>query len=398
MSNHIKDIRIKKILIANILFRWWTLVSQIFLNIFLFKNTNDIWLVALFNIILLTTQLFSFTYFAKIVKFGYRNITHVVWLIGLCLVYSSLIILWASIVDYYILLAIWIWFFSWIYWIWYNNNEFDLTSIANRWNFQWLKKSLKTLISIIIPSLIWTVIWLDYLWYGYQFSFFIWIIFFLLSAFVWIIDIEYKKNTKYCLKNAIKKVIKNKNLIKVVSNFSLLGFALSNPLIEVVLPLLLFSYWIKEMNLWFLISSFAFLTVIVSYLFWRFVHYKKYKLAYIFSWIFYIMSVFILLFFPSYWYMILFASILNLLFSFMDIPQSVFSANVFHEVKWYEEIKSEYMVIREWPLMAWRILSFVCIYFIWSFEILWIQILFWIMALIIFISTYLFSSLTLKHD
>jgi YQGE family putative transporter len=398
MTNHIKDISIKKILIANILFRWWTLVSQIFLNIFLFKNTNDIWLVALFNIILLTTQLFSFTYFAKIVKFGYRNITHVVWLIGLCLVYSSLIILWASIVDYYILLAIWIWFFSWIYWIWYNNNEFDLTSIANRWNFQWLKKSLKTLISIIIPSLIWTVIWLDYLWYGYQFSFFIWIIFFLLSAFVWIIDIEYKKNTKYCLKNAIKKVIKNKNLIKVVSNFSLLGFALSNPLIEVVLPLLLFSYWIKEMNLWFLISSFAFLTVIVSYLFWRFVHYKKYKLAYIFSWIFYIMSVFILLFFPSYWYMILFASILNLLFSFMDIPQSVFSANVFHEVKWYEEIKSEYMVIREWPLMAWRILSFVCIYFIWSFEILWIQILFWIMALIIFISTYLFSSLTLKHD
>gem|GEM_PF-3260733 len=47
---------------------------------------------------------------------------------------------------------------------------------------------------------------------------------------------------------------------------------------------------------------------------------------------FYIISVFILLFFPTYWYMILFASIMNLLFSFMDIPQSVFSANIFHEI------------------------------------------------------------------
>jgi hypothetical protein len=150
------------------------------------------------------------------------------------------------------------------------------------------------------------------------------------------------------------------------------------------------------MNLWFLVSFFAFLTVIISYLFWKFVNYKNYKLSYMWSGAFYIFSVWVLLFSPTYWYVILFASILNLLFTFMDIPQSVYSANVFHEVEGYQGIKSEYMVIREWPLMIWRILSFTCIYFIGNFEVLWVQILFWAMAFIILVSTYLFSSIKLK--
>jgi YQGE family putative transporter len=398
MNNFINDNRTKKLLISNILFKSGTLVSQIFLNIFLFKNTNDISLVALFNIILLSFQLLSFTFFARIVKFWHRNLTHIISLLWLSLIYLSLVLLWESIVDNYILLAMWIWFLEWMYWIGYNNNEFDLTSIKNRWNFQWLKKSLRDLTAIIIPSLIWTIIWLDYLWYGYGISFWIWAILFLLSAFIWIIKIEYTTSTKYCMKNAIKKVRTNKSLVKIVSNFSLLWFSLSSPLIETILPLLLFSYWISEMNLWFLVSLFALVTVISSYLFWKFVHYKNYKVTYIISWTLYIISVFILLFFPTYWYVIVFASILKLLSTFIAIPQNVFSSNVFHDIKWYEEIKSEYMVIREWPLNIWIILSFTCIYFIWSFEVLWIKILFWLMAIIMFISTYLFSSIKIKHN
>jgi len=398
MNNKLQDKRTKKLLISNILFRSATLVSQIFLNIFLFKSTNDISLVALFNITLMGMQVSSFTFFARIVKFWYRNTTHIVSLIWLSVVYLSLVLLWEGIVSYYLLLAVWIGFFSWMYWIWYNSNEFDLTNIANRWNFQWLKKSLKTLTAIIIPSLIWTIIWLNYLWYGYEIAFSIGVVLFLLSAVIWVIKVEYEVNTKYSMKNAIKKVTSNKDLIKVVANFSLLWFALSNPLIEVILPLLLFSYWITEMNLGFFISFFAILTVIVSYLFWKFVHYKGYKKVYISSGIFYFISVLILLFFPTYWYVILFASVLNLLFTFMDIPQSVYGANVFHDIEWYKEIKAEYMVIREVPLMLWRILSFTCIYFIWNFDILWIQILFWVMAWVILVSTYLFGSIKLQHS
>jgi hypothetical protein len=68
-NNNINDNRTKRLLISNILFKSGTLVSQIFLNIFLFKSTNDISLVALFNIILFSFQLLSLTLFARIVKF-----------------------------------------------------------------------------------------------------------------------------------------------------------------------------------------------------------------------------------------------------------------------------------------------------------------------------------------
>jgi len=385
----------KKLLFSNILFRAWTLVSQIFLNIFLFKNTNDIKIIALFNIILLWSQLLSFSFFAKIVKYWYRNLLNIVSLLWLSIVYWFLVYLWNWVVDFYQFLAIWIWFFSWIYWIWYNNNEFDLTTIENRWNYQWLKKSLKTISSIILPSIIWIIIWINYLWFWYQTAFWIWILLFLISVVIWNIDINYiNKNEKYSLFNALKTLLKDKNIIKTIANYSLLWFGLSNPLIETILPVLLFTYWIKEMDLWFLVSTFAIITVIASYLFWKFVEYKNYKMVYWLSWWIYILLVLILILYPSYWFIIWFASILNLLFTFMDVPQNVFSANIFNKLKWFEKIKSEYMVIREWPLMIWRILSFLCIYFIWSFDEIWIKILFWIMAWVIFLSTILFWQIT----
>jgi len=393
MKNWIDNLKTKKLLVSNILFRAWTLVSQIFLNIFLFKNTNDIWIIALFNIILLSSQLLSFTFFARIVKFWYRNLTNAVSLIWLAFTYWFLIYLWESVVDFYQYFAMWIWFFSWIYWIWYNNNEFDLTTIENRWNFQWLKKSLKTISSIILPSIIWIIIWINYFWYGYEIAFWIWIFLFLLSASIWYLKIEYiDKAEKYSLLKAVKLLFSSKNISKTTLNYGLLWFALSNPLIETILPVLLFSYWIKEMDLWFLVSTFAIITVIASFLFWKFVSYKNYKKTYILSWLVYISLVFILIFSPGYWFIIIFASILNLLFTFMDVPQNVFSSNIFNKLKWFEKIKSEYMVIREWPLMIWRILSFVCIYFIWNFEEIWVKILFWILWLVIFMSIFLFNS------
>jgi hypothetical protein len=80
MSNTL-SVSAKKLLVSNILFRSAKLVSHIFLNIFLFKTTNDIQLIALFNIINLAAHLLSFSFFARIVKFAHRNTVHVVSLL-----------------------------------------------------------------------------------------------------------------------------------------------------------------------------------------------------------------------------------------------------------------------------------------------------------------------------
>ena len=396
-SSSVIDTSAKKLLFSNILFRAGTLISQIFLNIYLFKNTNDIQLVALFNIILLIVNLLSMNIFARIVKKGYRNMVHVIALLWLSGVYAAVVLLGDSVSSYYQLLAAGIGLFSGMYWIVYNSNEFDLTHSANRGNYQWLKKSFKTLAAIIVPSIVGSIIWINYLWYGYQSAFILGIILLLVSAYVGVVKVEYREQSRYSIIAALKKLIHSRDLVKININFSMLWFSLSNPLIETVIPLLLFSYGIAEMELGFLVSSFAVLTVITSYLYGKFVRYKHYKRAYIISWCVYVWSVLILVFFPSYWYIVLFSSLLNMLFSFMDIPQSVMSANKFNEVEWHEKIKSEYMAIREWPLIFWRVLAFSCIYFIGSFSQFGIQALFWIMATVIFVSMILFSSIEISE-
>ncbi len=398
MNNKLTDLRLKKLLVSNILLRSANIIAHIFLNIYLFKATNnDIKLVSIFNIIFLSSHLLFFTLFAKIVKFSYRNLLQTISLLGFAFMYLILILLWEEIVKYYTIFAFWAGIFSWIYWIVYDNSEFDLTNIENRSNYEGLKKSLVTLWISIIPSIIWTIIWYNFLWLGYEISFSIWIILFLLSAYFWIIKIDYQKNEKYSLKKAIKKVLKSKNLIKINLNFALFWFSLSIPIIQIILPLLLFNYWVKEAKLWYLISFFSILTIVSSYLFWKFINYKKYKIAYFLSSIFYVLSVFVLFFNTSYSYIVIFSSILNLLYNFVYIPQLVYSANIFQNIKWHEKIKSEYMVIREWPLTLWRILAFVCIFFIWDFDVFSIKIFFWIMAFIIFISSILFVSMDLEE-
>ena len=73
MSNKITDFRTIRILIGNTCVKSGKNVFQIFLNIYIWKETQDIQTVALFNILYLTSHMVFFTLFAPIVKKGYRN-------------------------------------------------------------------------------------------------------------------------------------------------------------------------------------------------------------------------------------------------------------------------------------------------------------------------------------
>lgn len=87
MSYKISDKRAIRILIGNVLLKSGKNVFQIFLNIFIWKQTHDIQVIAMFNLIYLITHMVFFTAFAPIVKRGYRNILHVFSLVGFAGVY-----------------------------------------------------------------------------------------------------------------------------------------------------------------------------------------------------------------------------------------------------------------------------------------------------------------------
>jgi len=397
MTNKLTDYRSINLLISNMSYRTWKIITNIFLNIFLWKVTNDIQVIALYNIAVLIMHIISYTISSYYIKNWFRSLFSIISLIWYIWIYFILIYFWETITNYYIFIGIFVWLFNGMYWSVYNINEFDFTNPKNRWNFQWLKKSIKNIISIVIPALVWILIWINYSNNGYNFAYSLGIIFFIISAIYSINRIDYN-SWKYELSKTLKIIWRNKNLLKFLLNTFLIGFSLSWVLISTILPLILFTQWINEIKLGFLISIFNILSILLSYLFWKFIHYKSYKNIYIISCVFYITLVAILLIFPLPWYVVLFSTLINLLYTFIWIPQSVYGSNILHEIKEYSSIKSEFINIREVCSILWLLMSYICIYTIWDFTIYWIILLFSIMSLFMLISLFLFKSITIKTD
>ena len=132
-----------------------------------------------------------------------------------------------------------------------------------------------------------------------------------------------------------------------------------------------------------------------SYLFWKFVPYSKYKLTIIISWILYSLSLLWFIFFSELKYLVLFTAFLNMVTVFFWIPQKVISTNVIHQIKNYNDIKTEYIVIRELFLAVWWVIGFIIIYFIWSIDKWFVEYIFYIMIFFSVIATYMLSTIKL---
>lgn len=398
MPNKINDNKVLKVIIWSIFFRSWRLVFQIFLNIFIWKNTQDIKQVALFNIIYLTIHFLSFVVFSIPVKKWYRRFLNILSMAWFSFVYLYIVILWGNAMHHLVIIPSLIGLFNWMYWINFHNNQFDLTTFKNRWNFEWIKKSLMIVSSLIVPSLIWFIITLDYMWYGYEISYLVWIVFFLLAILIWTVKIDVINNEKYDLFWVFKKTIKNKDVFRSLYTYSLTWFSFGSSLLDVLIPIILFTYVKEEANVWFLISTFSIITIVASYLFGKFVDYSKYSLMIIITWVSYVLSIFWFITFSDIKYVVLFSAVLNMFSTIFSIPQKVFSDNILHKLKNYKNIRSEYMVIRELFLYIWWIISFIIMYFVWTLEIEHLYYLFILIMIAISIATYFLSKVEMVED
>lgn len=75
-------------------------------------------------------------------------------------------------------------------------------------------------------------------------------------------------------------------------------------------------------------------------------------------------------------YIVIFSALLNAVAVLFSLPQKVISDNVLHQLPDYQNIRSEYMVIREWFMTFGWILSFSAIYFIGSLDMQKVQFIF----------------------
>ena len=398
MDNKLNDIRIVRILLWNLCVKAGKTVFQIFLNIFIWKQTQSIQAVAMFNIIYLSVHTIWYLVFGPIAKKWYRNILHFMSLIWYACVYLWIMYLGTNAVNHLILIPIGIGFFNSMYWITYHNTQFDITHYKNRWKYEWIRRSSRMFASIVIPVVVWFFITFDYMWYGYQMAFSFWALLFFIWAFVGVVDIHVDNKEKYNLLEVTKQCLWNKDVFRSLYTHTLSAFSFSNSVIEVIIPIILFTYLQEEFDLGVLVSIFSIVSMLAMYLFWKFVDYKHYKKA-VFTFGF--TYGFVLLWFIVLWeiqYLVILSALLTSIAALYSLPQKVISDNILHKLKNYKNIRSEYMVLRELFMSIGWIGMYVILYMIDSIERDKIWILFVFMVACVFLSAYQLSKVDISKQ
>jgi len=347
-----------RLLVSNSLFRGWKLIFKIFLNIYLWKETHNLQLLALFNIVFLIAHIFWFIVTSFYVKLWYRKIINTISYFWVILCYLLVIIFLEHIINNIYFIWILFWLFNGSYYVNYNVNQFDLTTFKNRWNFEWIKKVLITTSKIIFPWIIWAIIW----FYNIKLAFLFWILIYIISYFIWNIQIIHKK-WKINFKDFLAKIIKNKKIVYslIWSFFFTLSFSLM--LLDLLIPLLIFDELGTEIKLWFSLSFLSVLSIVIIYLFWRFIDYKHYNKFLIIFTILYIAWLFWITTFDSYSYLLLFSTIILSVISLYELGISVITNNSLHTLKEYNNYKVEFLVFKDLAYILWWITSFLLMYF-----------------------------------
>ncbi|MFK7780033.1 MAG: MFS transporter, partial [Candidatus Gracilibacteria bacterium] len=321
-----------RLLISNTLFRGGKNVFQIFLNIFLWKETGDIQIIALFNIFFFIAHYVGIILNSFFVKYGYRRIIHFLSFFGLIISYLFIIFLGEQVINNIYIVGIIFGFFNGSYYMNYNINQFDLTTFKNRGNFEGIKKSLKIISKMFYPALFGTII----SFYNINIAFVVGIFLFISAYFVGDVKFDYSKGkTKYV---KFFKILKdNKKIV-----FSILGtffftLAFSIPLIELIIPILIYNEVGTELKLGFSLSFLSVISIAIMYLFGKMIDYKHYNNSLIVLTILYIFALLGLVLLDNYSILLGLSGLIIALISLYGICTSVITNNSLHSIKNFNE-------------------------------------------------------------
>lgn len=381
-----------KLLLWNTVSLWARTVFKIFINILIWKETNDIKIVALFNIYFISWHWIAYYYFSSFVKIGHRKIIYLISFIGFILNYLFIIYLWADIINYIFIIWFFFWISNWMYYITYNVNQFDLTTFNNRWNFEWLKKWLKVIWKTIFPTFFWVIIW----FYDINIALLIGILLFIISYFIWNVNFNYSTwKTHY--NSFFKIVLSNKKILLSLIWIFIFTFAFSIQLLELMIPILIYNEVWTEIKLWFSLSFLSILSVLIIYAFWKLINYKYYNKSLLILVILYIISLLGLLFANNYNTLLIFASFNSWILWIYWVILSVITINSIHSVKNYSTYRVEFLVFKEILTMSWWILSFLIVYISGDLSNTSLKIIFYTMIVFSLVTTYILSKINIHR-
>jgi MFS transporter, YQGE family, putative transporter len=395
MNNHvITNTGIKRLLISHNIFTAGRVFFEIFLNVYIWKQTGDLTLIAWFNIAYLLLHTITFHAFAGFVKKGKVHLPRIIALVGYTLTYLVIYLMKENAINYVIPIAIVIGFFNGMYWISYQILRFDLTHSENRGNYTGLENGSKLFVGVVMPSLGGAIIAANFFGWGYSSLFLFGTVLFLVSLIIGNVKFPTYNTSKFHIRKTFSILIKDRDIMKSMFAQFFSSFSRGGTIARLILPLLIFDIMKNELGLGVWLSFFSVVAIVNSFAFGKLIKYKYYKKLLFSGGVVYFFLIVLLILFPSFWIYILFGALIKIVEASINIPKRVISENLVHYLEDENNHRIEYIVIREWFNIGFgRIGSFVLLLTVGELAVGQMKALLFLMAIAVLFEVFLIKSI-----
>ncbi|KQO07348.1 MFS transporter [Paenibacillus sp. Leaf72] len=245
-------------------FQFGASMSGLFLNLYLWRLTQDLTVNALYNIIVFLMTPITFAVGGWIAKRKDRMVTYRIGIVLIAVFYLMVVITGEQVVNYYVLFAICNGIAGGLYWTGYLVIQYDVSTEANRIRFLALNMIVFNTAGLLGPALAGFIISRNEGLQGYVIIFLLAFVMFVIAAIVsFRIPIVKSHHRAYYLKFMGLAMNKNRRWFKALVSFFILGLFQG---IMLFLPnILLFQTVGREDRVGYLGVAFSALTVMTGY-------------------------------------------------------------------------------------------------------------------------------------
>lgn len=335
-----------RLIVSHAIFTGGRVLNNIFLNLFIWKVTNSLQAIAIFQISFLFFHTFFFGLWSYRAKKGNLQFLRGLALAGMAVFYMVLILLEEQAAEHLVLLAFGLSLFNPLYWLTYHTLSFDITNTKNRSHYLGIESALTTVTKVITPIIGGALIVYSPFGLGYTSVFTLAFVFLVLAYLVGNIEPPKAHTGSMHLRKTWKQMCKHKDILKMLSVnvFSNLGH---RGALEKILIFLLFDVLQHEFHLGGWLSFFTFVATVSSWYVGKHLSNGRYKRSVFLGSTLLASSLLFLIGVPHFVTYVVFSIVKEVVTPFIRIPRQVYGRNLLHLIPDYKSHRIEFFVIRE---------------------------------------------------
>ncbi len=253
--------------------------------------------------------------------------------------------------------------FGGMYWIVYHTLYLDLPTTQNRAYFASLDRSARILINILAPAFGGLIISINGFDLGYGVIFIVGAICYSLSAATGDVRTTKASTSKYHFRKTLGLIWQQKPLVKAIAA-RLMSNMWYQGAIEKIIPIFIFEVVGNTLDLGLGLSMLAVMSIIVTMIFGKYIPQRHYLLVTSVSAGIVFIGFLCLIGVPGIWAYLAFVLVREVFAPLINIPCIIYSDSLVRQLPDYENHRTEYIVIKEWFILAvGRTSGFLCLYF-----------------------------------